>query len=108
MKLRSDFKMKTIVYVEEPLITLRGECGYSDDAYSLEIYSNNLKNAEVGKIFSAYSSNTARDSIEESLEIVYKNKDGCAGLLKTKGHYDNGNANNEWENEPKLIWFELL
>ena len=99
--------MKTTVLIEKPIIVLRGECGYSDDAYSLEIYPNDLKNAKAGKIFSAYSSNTARDSIEESLEIVYTNKDGCAGLLKTKGHYDNGNANNEWENEPKLIWFEL-
>ncbi len=99
--------MQTDVRIEKPLIILEGGSGYSDDGENLPITGTMLREAKIGKVFRSYMGNTARDSVEESLEVVYKNDKGVAGILRTQGHYDSPDPNNQYENEPMLIWFEL-
>ena len=99
--------MKTEVIMEQPLIVLEGGSGYSDEGENLPITARMLREAEVGKVYRSYMSNVARDSVEESLEIVYKTPKGVAGLLRTYGHTDSPSQDNGYENEPVLIWFEL-
>lgn len=100
-------KMQTEVRTEQPLIILEGGSGYSDEGENLPITARMLREAEVGKVFRSYMGNVIRDSVEESLEIVYKTPKGVAGLLRTYGHTDSPSQNNGYENEPVLIWFEL-
>ena len=99
--------MKTEVIMEQPLIVLEGGSGYSDEGENLPITARMLRETEVGKVFRSYMGNVIRDSVEESLEIVYKNDLGVAGVLRTYGNTDSPSVNNSYENEPKLIWFEL-
>lgn len=98
--------METKVVKEAPMIVLRGYCGYSDDATDLTIYQRDLVKAEIGDRFESNNGNIARDSIKESLEIVYKNRDGVAGVLTTEEHSDTPNENNETITT-KLIWFKI-
>ena len=99
--------MQTEVRIEKPIIVLEGGSGYSDEGTDLRISARMLREAEVGKVFRSYMGNVIRDSVEERLEIVYKNDLGVAGVLRTYGNTDSPSVNNSYENEPKLIWFEL-
>ncbi len=100
-------KEKTVVIEEQPLIVLVGMSGYDKEAHNLPIMAHMLKEAEIGKEFSAYCGNISRDAYEESLKVIYKDENGVAGLLRSHGYYDSSNQNNEYENEPTVVWFEL-
>lgn len=100
--------METETRMEKPLIILEGGSNYSEEGENLPITAQMLREAEVGKVFRSYMGNVIRDSVEETLEIVYKNDRGVAGLLRTYGYYDSPSLINSYENEPRLIWFELL
>ena len=97
--------METKVVVEQPLFTLN----YSDynTSASLDVYSNMLRKASVGAVLMpAVYNSCGRDITSESLEVVYRNDEGCACLYRRKGTTDSPNAE-PWEDEPQLIWFEL-
>lgn len=97
--------IETKVIKETPLIVLRGEAGYSDSAYSVEVYSSMLKGMKVGDTISASNGACARDSIEQSLTVVYKDDEGVACKIKTVYYNDSPNAQEEVDY--KLVYFVL-
>ena len=99
--------MKTETKVEKSLLILRGRSLYTNDARDERIVASALKNAQVGAIFSSYGGSEPRGNVWETLEVVYKNGRGVAGLLRSQGYYDSSAQEKEWAAEPVLIWFEI-
>ena len=99
--------METKTIVTEPLLVLKGRSGYDEEAHNLPIMDRMLRAASIGQEYRADGGNIGRDSFEESLTVVYKDDHGVAAVLRRAGYYDSPAQNNEWEDEPVLIWFEL-
>jgi hypothetical protein len=99
--------MDTEVIVEKPLIVLEGRSGYDEEAHDLPIMGRTLREAAIGSEFRAYGGNIGRDSVEESLSVVYRDDHGVAAVLRRAGYYDSPAQHNEWKAAPVLIWFEL-
>ena len=99
--------MKTETKVEKPLLILKGRSLYNNDARDTRVFANELKNAQVGAMFSSYGGGEPRGNVWETIEVVYKNGLGVAAVLRSQGYYDSSNQENKWEAEPELIWFEI-
>ena len=99
--------MKTETKVEKPLLILKGRSLYTNDARDEKIVASALKNAHVGATFSSYGGSVPRGNLWETLDVVYKDGCGVAGLLRSHGYYDSPAQEKERESEPVLIWFEI-
>lgn len=97
--------MKTRTIKEEPAITLRGDCAYNDEGQDVPLYVSKLKSMRVGDKVCANRGGTPRASIEECLEVVYKNEQGLAGLVRTIEYTDAPKP--EKFESVELIWFEF-
>lgn len=103
--------MKKIVKKERPLFRLTNwgsgnRNGQSPQEDVLNIYASDLRNAEVGELFSPENFIACHDLEEhESLEIVSKTDRGVAGIFKrtcvSYSYLEPG------QDEKKLVWFEL-
>ena len=101
--------METGIIIEDPIFTLRGGSGWSDESDELTLVGiDDLKRAGVGQEWLALNrTNIGRDAYSASLKVVYKDQDGVAVLLRCWGTRDTPAAP-EWEDPPVLHWVEFL
>lgn len=94
-------KPECVVVTEEPLITL----DYIKDNKEklLDIFASDLRNSNVGDVFQFNCDNEQAD-YEEKLVIVFKNADGCAGVLKRFDVLDNKSDEQYYD---EIFWFQL-
>ena len=94
-------KPECVVVAEEPLITL----DYIKDNKEkhLDIFASDLRNSNVGDVFQFNCDNEQPD-YEEKLVIVFKNADGCVGVLK---RFDRPNNQSNEKYYDEIFWFQL-
>ena len=97
--------MTTEVITERPLMTLESYC-YNGHGESVDIYHADLQKAVIDDEFQATYTLCGRGMHCETLKIVYKDENGCAGLIREFGTKDTPDAE-EWEHSAELVWFEL-
>lgn len=98
--------MKTEVIREAPAFVLQGS-SYNGAGVPIEVSYAELRTAAVGTIWAGYDNhNCGRDLSEESAEVVYKTEDGAAVLFREWGTTDDS-APEDWEDAPKLVWYEF-
>jgi hypothetical protein len=99
--------MKTSVICEKPLFELTTR-SYSGTGEGVDITREMLCQAQVGQVWQSHESHACGRGVhEESLEVVYKTHRGCACLFREWGTTNEDNPES-WENDPELIWFELI
>lgn len=98
--------MNTEVIKEAPAFTLQGS-SYNGASEAVVVSYAELRAAAVGTQWEAFSDdNCGRDVCEESAEVVYRTTRGCAVLFCSWGSTDSPKPEN-WEDPPKLVWFEF-
>lgn len=96
--------MKTAIKKIEPVFRLYGS-SYNGCYEKIELFVDDLRNADIGTKWISSGGCCGRGLREESLEIIYKNAEGCAVLRRIWGTTDSPDPE-FWENDPELIWVE--
>ncbi|MBR3169439.1 hypothetical protein IKF23_03300 [Candidatus Saccharibacteria bacterium] len=102
--------MEMSVYRENPAIVLSyhgsgNRNGQYPVDYDLDVFYEDIKEAEVGHTFAPEGSISCHDSERtESLKVIFKDSYGAACLLRT--HYESYDWEEAPEDEVELLWFE--
>jgi hypothetical protein len=96
--------MDTKVIKQESAINV--SCGDWESNYDRTVSWDELKKSKVGDVFNAPMgvSVCGRGAYDESLLVVFKNDEGCAGLLATD--CTTNSPNPESYKTSIIIWFE--
>ena len=98
--------MNVSVKKEVAAFVLQGS-SYNGAGEPVEVSYAELRVSEVGDRWLGDDfHNCGRALNEESAEVVYKTTDGVAVLFRNFGTTDSPNPQ-DWENPPKLIWYEF-
>jgi hypothetical protein len=96
--------MKTEIVRNTPAVVLRGNSGYSQGE-DREIFREELIKAPIGEIWGSSNGNCARDSIQETAILLYRDGSGCLLKIRTESYDDSPDG--KMSRDIRLVWVEF-
>ncbi|MEM0135882.1 MAG: hypothetical protein QXU18_11790 [Thermoplasmatales archaeon] len=87
---------------EEPIISLDAVEGYGDLNDQLDIFLIDIQKASIGYEWMTDRVHVTRSAHDQMARLIYKDEDGAAILVTTRGWYDNPSG--EMHIRKELIW----